>query len=757
MSQLDPPPSTPTSGAYQPGLDGLRAVSVAAVLVYHAGFSWLHGGFLGVEVFFVVSGFLITSLLVAEIDRTGRVSLRSFWARRARRLLPALVLVLVAVALGAALFGGPTMHADVRRDLPWAVFYAANWGQIIGDAAYFANLSPLRHLWSLAVEEQWYLLWPLVVAAIVAVARRAPRRVAGSVAGSVVVGCSVAVMAFTAWLARAPELGTERIDLLYLSTFTRASGLLLGAGVAMIWTPWRTSSVPGANRRSVGGVVDVVGAVAAVVLAQAMIEAAITDRALYRWQLAAVSVASLTLVVVAVHPASRVLRPVLSWPPLVAVGKRSYGIYLWSWPISVAVGATSGRWGPFATAMVCTVVVAEVSYRFVETPIRDGRLGRWWRRHRTLERGAHLGGGRRHRVAAVAVCLGALAVAVPTTAFYARVEPTDVLEGGDAAFDLGALDVLPVDAGDPTLDAEPVAATSTSAVSPESEASPGSTSDPAAVVGFGSASSIPSVASNDVASNDVASNDVASNEVASAEVAATTTTVPPPPTTAASLPRRVVVVGDSTARALAINAPRGIGEVFDIADGGVDGCSVYGDGKVQSARRFGRSFTDCATATDQWRRDAERSDAEIALVVLGAWDVFDQVVDGWYLAFGSPAADARFVAGVQLGIDGLVASGVHVSLLEIACMRPVDAEGAAVPALPERGDDARIAHLNELLRAIAADQPDTVTFVPGPTQWCGDDAVSSDRSMRWDGVHVYQPGAKLIWETIATSLLTIPL
>jgi peptidoglycan/LPS O-acetylase OafA/YrhL len=141
------------SMGYQPGLDGLRAISVVAVIFYHAGFSWMHGGFFGVEVFFVVSGYLITMLLIEEREKTGGVSLAQFWLRRARRLFPALFLMLFAVAAWTAVFGTAEQASRLKRDLPWSIFYINNWGQIVGEVPYFQSGDPplLRHLWSLAV------------------------------------------------------------------------------------------------------------------------------------------------------------------------------------------------------------------------------------------------------------------------------------------------------------------------------------------------------------------------------------------------------------------------------------------------------------------------------------------------------------------------------------------------------------------------------------------------------------------------------
>ncbi|HET9667104.1 MAG TPA: acyltransferase, partial [Desertimonas sp.] len=152
---------------YQPSLDGLRALSVIAVIFYHAGFSWMHGGFFGVEVFFVVSGFLITSLLLDERNRSGHTNLAQFWLRRARRLLPALFTVLAAVAVWSILDGTDEQQSQLRRDLPWATFYGGNWGQIVGGVPYYSGDPPLlRHVWSLAVEEHWYLFWPLAFIAL---------------------------------------------------------------------------------------------------------------------------------------------------------------------------------------------------------------------------------------------------------------------------------------------------------------------------------------------------------------------------------------------------------------------------------------------------------------------------------------------------------------------------------------------------------------------------------------------------------------
>ena len=189
----------------------------------------------------------------------------------------------------------------------------------------------------------------------------------------------------------------------------------------------------------------------------------------------------------------------------------------------------------------------------------------------------------------------------------------------------------------------------------------------------------------------------------------------------------------------------------------MSGCGIWDTGDLVTDRDFRRNFGDCAGWQQRWSSAARGSGAELALVVIGAWDVFDMRVDGRVIPFGSAESDELFRQHLRSGIDALVATGVHVALLEVPCMRPIDAKGAGVPALPERGDDTRVAHLNELLRGLAAADPGHVTFVGGPAAFCTDPAIATDVGYRWDGVHVYKPGSKLIFETIAPTLLAIPL
>ena len=399
----------PPRFGYQPGLDGLRALSVVAVILYHAGFSWMRGGWIGVEVFFVVSGFLITSLLLEERGRSGAVDLAAFWLRRARRLLPALFVMLAVVAVWALVAGSDGQLAQLRRDYPWALFYAGNWGQITGDVPYYTGDPPLlRHLWSLAIEEQFYLLWPLV---FVAITRSRLRRAAAATVVGVGALASVGAMFLLFAAGPGPIGDLDRVNFLYLSTFTRAGGLLAGAAAAFVWRPWRTPPQRPAPR-----VLDPAGGVALGLLACIAGVTALTAGYVYQWLLPLVSLLALVTVMAVVHPAAVGMRSVLGWRPLVAVGRRSYGLYLWTWPIFVFAGATHGSVGRFVAAMGVAIVCSELCYRFVETPVRKGALTRWWRTAGPV-RAKVLAG----TATAVAVLVGC----------YAAVDPFDRAEGGE--------------------------------------------------------------------------------------------------------------------------------------------------------------------------------------------------------------------------------------------------------------------------------------------------------------------------------------
>ena len=397
--------------SYIPSLDGIRALSVLAVIVYHANKLWLPGGFLGVEVFFVISGYLITLLLLAESEKNGTVSLKQFWLRRARRLLPALWVVVLGVVVFAALFQREIL-GTLRGDVIAALFYGFNWFQVWVGTSYFTSFEfvPLRHLWSLAVEEQFYLIWPVVM---LVVAKFGKRRL--PIVSAVFVLIAVALAVYTgvvyqpgviSTIADTPEQfmnlfgqSVSRVDYLFLGTITRSSGLLLGAALAIWWRPWLLQN----SRAGESKLYDFVGFGGLAALAFMMwrfntvIEG--TDGGtvgydlLFRGGFFLTDIASVALIAAAVHPGSKVIARGLSNPLLVWLGRRSYGFYLFHWPVFQFYRRFAGEGltpYEFVVLVLFAIALTELSYRYIETPVRQGVISRWWKEFRQPAFGAQL-------------------------------------------------------------------------------------------------------------------------------------------------------------------------------------------------------------------------------------------------------------------------------------------------------------------------------------------------------------------------------
>ena len=346
-------------------LDGVRGAAVIAVLVFHGGL--LRGGYLGVDLFFVLSGFLITSLLLAEAGGTGRIALGPFWARRARRLLPALFLMLGAVAVYAAFVAEPNELARIRGDFLATLGYVANWRFVVGGFDYwtlFTSPSPLAHTWSLAIEEQFYVFWPLIVLGLgLLVARRA-----GAWARTVCV-VSAALTITSAAIALRFWFTSESTVRIYYGTDTRAAAILMGATLAA-WLIWR-----GPVRRDGARLaLEALAAVSLVVLALCWWR--LEGRALYAGGLLLCGVCATIVIAAAAHPTPGPIARALAWRPLAAVGLVSYGLYLWHWPVYVVLDAkrTGLDRGPLlALRLAVTAAIALVSYHYVEQPIRQRR------------------------------------------------------------------------------------------------------------------------------------------------------------------------------------------------------------------------------------------------------------------------------------------------------------------------------------------------------------------------------------------------
>ena len=392
--QLDRGPRAKEMG-YLPGLDGVRALAVIGVLLYHADLSWIPGGFLGVDVFFVLSGFLITSLILEEFDRSGRVDFRKFYLGRARRLLPALILVLVVVSLAAAL-----VYQDAARqlasDVVASIFYVNNWWYIAADQSYFEFIGRpplLKHLWSLAVEEQFYLVWP-------AIAFLAMRRFARK--GVFAVAATLAILS-TIWMLQLavangfPDFADP--SRAYFGTDSHSMGLLIGAAMATFWRPGRMRrSLP----TGASVIITAIGIAALLAVIWFFVFVGEFTPWLYRGGFLGLALIVATLIAAASHPGVG-LGKAMGTQPWRYIGQRSYGLYLWHWPVFMATrpGLDLPLDGVplLILRLGLTVGIAELSFRFVEMPIRRGVIQRYAARIKAAS------GARRRRLRLVATAM----------------------------------------------------------------------------------------------------------------------------------------------------------------------------------------------------------------------------------------------------------------------------------------------------------------------------------------------------------------
>jgi peptidoglycan/LPS O-acetylase OafA/YrhL len=368
---------------YMPGLDGLRAIAVLAVIAFHLEFGWAPGGLLGVGIFFTLSGYLITDILLAQLSKIGRIKLGPFWLARARRLLPALFVMLAIVVAWVTVFG-PAQTQNFRDSVVSSVFYFNNWQQILGDVSYFARFEapgPLNHLWSLAVEEQFYIIWPFLLLLGTKVVKETPLpsgvRPRLAVLTLVLAFISVILMA----VLYHPNVDPSRV---YYGTDTRASELLFGAALAMVWPSRKLSRriTPQARKT-----LDILGGVGLVAIGFMIWRTSELSPFLYRGGFVVLSVAVVLVLMAATHPACR-LGVLLGIRPLRWIGVRSYGIYLWHAPIIVLTNPNDHP-GPSVTRAALQVAaifgVSALSWKFIEEPIRHGAFGRFFARRR--ERG----------------------------------------------------------------------------------------------------------------------------------------------------------------------------------------------------------------------------------------------------------------------------------------------------------------------------------------------------------------------------------
>jgi peptidoglycan/LPS O-acetylase OafA/YrhL len=655
---------------YDPALDGTRAVGVGLVLLFHGGVSWATGGFLGVSVFFTLSGFLITSLLLADQATTGGVGLRRFWVRRLRRLMPAalaclaLILVLTATVL-------TTAKDTLRGDVLAALADVANWRFYFSGQSYanlFAVPSPVQHYWSLAIEEQFYLVFPLLVWLIL-VRLKWSRGVLAGVLGAGFVGATAASVA----------LGAANADLVYYATFTRAAELLSGCLLAMVVSRWGRSD-PAEHRAwwaVIGGPLVLAGLV--VIIART----AQGDEWLYEGGLAAFSLLSVALIATARRPGP--LRWLLSLKPFVWLGLISYGVYLYHWPLFLWLTADrtglDGVWLQLLRWAV-TLAVSAVSYRFLEEPIRRGRALTGWR--------------------------GALAPPIAFACLLAAAVP--LAAGGASATavfaDNGTHSTLP-----PLPSTTVAAATvpTTAASTPASTATAPPTTAPA-----GPASS-----------------------------AAPITTVPPPTTTTAPPPAaRVVVFGDSTAKAdaaglLAWGQATGQAQVSDA--GTIAGCGLLRTAKRTFGNARQTNPDGCKWWDWRWPQILAENPADVAVLINGPWEVVDQQIKAGdsFRSLGDPVFDQFAHDELLAATDVLLAHVPNVVWFTNPHTHP--AWGAAETADQDAADAAKMDRLNDIIRQVAAERPQVV-LVDLEAHLMSIPGADRDQAMRPDGVH-FSPDA----------------
>jgi peptidoglycan/LPS O-acetylase OafA/YrhL len=368
---------------YMPGLDGLRAIAVLAVIAFHLGYGWAPGGLLGVGIFFTLSGYLITDILLSQLNG-GHIRLAQFWLARARRLLPALFLMLVIVVAWVTIFG-PAQPQQFRDAVVANAFYVGNWQLILGDVSYFARFAPpgpLNHLWSLAIEEQFYILWPFLLVLGVKLVRETPTK-AGlrPRLALLTIGLGIVSAILMAVLYH-PSLDPSRV---YYGTDTRAFELLFGGALAMVWPSRKLSPrIPVGARNLLDGL----GVLGLAVIALMIWQTDQYSSFLYRGGFVALSLATVLVLAPLAHPACRLGR-FLGVEPLRWLGVRSYGIYLWHFPVIVLTtpGGVANGAEPLRELLQVAAIfaIAALSWRFVEEPIRRGALGRIWRRLRSGE------------------------------------------------------------------------------------------------------------------------------------------------------------------------------------------------------------------------------------------------------------------------------------------------------------------------------------------------------------------------------------
>ena len=368
---------------YIPAIDGLRAIAVIAVILYHLGFKWIPGGFLGVDLFFVISGYVITRLLLDSIQRSGGLDLRGFYAGRVRRLLPPLLFMLVITSIFVGVWAPDSMRRFIT-DAPFALTGLMNWWLVFKHQDYFESFGRpplLQHTWSLGVEAQYYLVWPLILLFVLKVFGK---KVIPTAALSIATFSGIALFLAS---VRADISSTQDVSHVYFGTDTHSIGLFLGSALAVSWIP--QNLILNIEKRA-QDFIDFIGVFGLMGLLASFLFIQEADPTAYRIAFPLVGIFGSAIIMSVVHPASR-FAPILQNPFLVWIGERSYAIYLWHWIVfqvtRPAQDLSGSTWALYTFRILVVFALADISQRWIEVPVRHGAISNWLRgmKYRTKE------------------------------------------------------------------------------------------------------------------------------------------------------------------------------------------------------------------------------------------------------------------------------------------------------------------------------------------------------------------------------------
>ncbi|WP_421119431.1 acyltransferase family protein [Aquihabitans daechungensis] len=691
------PPLEPESRPGRPGyiaaLDGLRAVAVLAVVAYHL--DELPGGFFGVDVFFVISGFLITRLLLAERERTGGIALGSFWIRRFKRLVPALFLVLVAVAVGSRLWLPAWRLGEIRLDALAGIGYVANWRFILSGQSYFQSglpPSPLRHTWSLAIEEQFYVLWPLIVVLVAKVAGHNVRR-------GVAIVAAVAMAVSAGWMAASASIGMD-LSRIYYGTDTRVFALFGGALLGTWWDPASQAGRTRTDRRRWAVRWATAGAVAFVPVVAFFVFGSNAEAVMYQGAFQLLALCAVVLVA-GVATGRGPFDAVLAHPVLVWVGRRSYGIYLWSWPTQVFLQEYWGlEGGVLAAAVVAlSIALAALSFWLVEEPIRTGR--------RPIGFGERRGERRTSRIPNVAFSAMALLLVIGVvvgTSAGAPEEPDYASVSDEEVLDAALGDLTPAEA-DALREA---AATSTTV--PIDEGPPG-----------------PFTGAEEVVVDPAASVD---------------------PSLRLGRPLKIMVAGDSVGWSLAWALKGGVTDRVTVQESALIACGLMPpDAKFIVGGRDPEQYGEGCRSADLVELSGLGNVPDVVLLWVGAWEVYDHEYQGVTYRVGTERYATLLRERMQERIDRYRGVGAATIMPVVPCFGP-----NAARLGKERHDADRIDWVNEQIRAVALRNAGWVRLVDPAPKLCDAEggfltATPDGIPLRQDGAHFDPESAIWLWNT----------